>query len=99
MNSHSAPALSRDGRGDSRREVCAPPPAVHLPAGHDATAAVVEVPLTQGLCALVDAADAPLVLSAGPWYAMRNRRNCYAMRTGEAGEHYGEFARPNFPRH
>lgn len=32
-DSHPEATPSRDGSGDSRREVCAPPPAVHLPVG------------------------------------------------------------------
>lgn len=38
------------------------------------------VPLSQGLVALVDAADLDRVLAAGPWHASRNRNSIYAQR-------------------
>lgn len=40
----------------------------------------VEIPLTQGMAALVDDEDAERVLAQGKWYAHRNRHAFYALR-------------------
>lgn len=41
---------------------------------------MIEIPLSQGLVALVDDEDADLVLSAGKWSAARRRNTFYAVR-------------------
>lgn len=41
----------------------------------------VEIPLSQGLAALVDDADAAMVIALGPWSAFRRNRTFYARRT------------------
>jgi hypothetical protein len=40
----------------------------------------VEVPLTRGLVAIVDDADGPTALAAGPWQALPSRNTYYARR-------------------
>lgn len=42
----------------------------------------IEIPLTQGLAALVDETDADRVRSVGKWFAQRSRNTFYAARTG-----------------
>lgn len=43
--------------------------------------AVAEIPLTQGLVAIVDEAEVDAVLSAGPWHAVRDKGTWYARRS------------------
>jgi hypothetical protein len=53
----------------------------------------VEIPLSQGLVAVVDAADAPAVLGAGKWCAHRQGTNTYAVRSMRQADGRRAFVR------
>jgi len=56
----------------------------------------VEIPLTRGLTALIDEADARAVMSAGCWYAHETRGLYYAVRTDRSSGRQRTLRMHNF---